>query len=155
MTTWHHGTTTTIKMSHIKLQKKAAKLLEMLAVSVLSSLPSARVCCNPDCVELAKMSEKELCVMQCSACKGSMPTAYCSKSHKPLCKLLAGGKQGKAGMAGDDGGGGGSSPAGPATDGAAAAASPASKKGVKGGSKKERTDGVARRAPRPGAILWV
>lgn len=140
---------------------EVAKLLQVLAVSVLSNLPSARVCGNPHCVELAKMSERELCVRKCSACKGSATTAYCSKecshehwsSHKLLRKRLAGGKQGKAGKAGDDGGGSGSSPAGPATDGAAAAT--AGQTGGKGGSKKKRTGNVARRAPRPGAILWV
>lgn len=73
----------------------APSLLRTFALSMLSHLPSAKVCCNPECVVLAELSERELCVRQCGAC--GMTTAYCSKSciqahgqsHKRLCKRLA------------------------------------------------------------------
>jgi hypothetical protein len=73
----------------------APSLLRTLALTVLSHLPSVKVCGNPECVVLAELSERELCVRQCGAC--GMTTAYCSKSccqahrksHKRLCNRLA------------------------------------------------------------------
>jgi len=67
--------------------------LHHLAEALLSKLPSHKVCANPACTQLTKLSEKELCVRQCSSCG----TAYCSKEcsqehwkqHKALCRRVA------------------------------------------------------------------
>lgn len=67
--------------------------LHRLAEALLSKLPSHKVCANPACTQLTKLSEKELCVRQCSSCG----TAYCSKEcsqehwkqHKALCRRVA------------------------------------------------------------------